>query len=76
MGYACGSSRVDIQVKHALGWSEYQVRSDRAMRDGTDNSSAALFPSVGITTLMPLLKNQMQKISTETSLENTAEKKP
>src|SRR2546428_11533176 len=32
MGCACGSSRVDIQVKHALGWSQYQVRSDKAIR--------------------------------------------
>jgi hypothetical protein len=32
MGCACGSSKVDIQVKHALGWSEYQVRSDKAIR--------------------------------------------
>jgi hypothetical protein len=32
MDYACGSSRVDIQIKHTLGWSQYQVRSDQAIR--------------------------------------------
>src|SRR6266480_5870832 len=32
MGSECGLSKADIQVREALGWADYQVRSDRAIR--------------------------------------------
>src|SRR5436190_17377623 len=32
MGSECGLSKADIQVREALGWADYQVRSDRALR--------------------------------------------
>src|SRR5436190_22685625 len=32
MGSECGLSKADIQVREALGWADYQVRSDKAMR--------------------------------------------